>query len=555
MPSNWLVFDRIRALTRQHRIYRAERTFQDQSQLDRLTAGGDFLDTNNQAAILDQTNLQINRLERYKDYEQMDQMGEISLALDLYADEASLVDPERKHTLVIRARNRRLKRELEELFFNTLQWDTYCRPAVRYLCKFGDMPFEMVLDAHRTGVASLKFMNVYNFTRIETRYGDLIGFFYMDAMWPRPQFLHPWQVMHMRLTSFENLYHPYGRCSDVQCRVWGPGGSKMMRDLQPGDEVYSFDGNKIVPTKVVRFVSNGVKPTLLIKTKHRTIKVTDNHPMLAVVKGKYDRTKFGSKRDLTTKQYVLAGDLVAGDKLILPKVRHHELPALVKRYHIKENVQGKRLDIPSHVTPDFARLMGFLIGDGWIPSAHPGTLCWAEGEHIDINSKYKKIISDLGYEGDPARACRDGKKYGYFIYYSAELARTVAAMGLAGRCWEKRIPRWVFTASDDIKLAFIEGLVDSDGSTNIDAWGCERFQFETTSEELVKDLKVLLDQMDYKCGNVSKRTRLEPMVEFDVRFSTAVASRSSNCGSWKMRPSSTVSPGLPRSGSLPSRSG
>jgi hypothetical protein len=592
MPSNWLVFDRIRALTRQHRIYRFERIFQDQSHLDRLTAGGDFLDFNNQAAILDQTNLQINRLERYKDYEQMDQTGEVSLALDLYADEAclagdthiplldgtcptiaelaerggefwvysfdqklgeyvpakahgarvsgrdvpvvrvvlddgssvrctsdhlfmmrdgefreaadlqpgdslkpfykkrryrdkggaalfddppyptataydyffngknftsvhrwvyhhfnvdqpevvhhadfnslnniplnlrgltevehdaihrlygednhsfnhinwseivaiaetwhgpftkakfcevcdigdrvldrllrsagiswskfrdlyhrcsccdermtgagwvcrrcrrayladyhqrrksdtvyrdrrnrtkrqayrhitdrvcsacgttkpsaefqkngcayspycnscrptvceqryiaksfgnhkvirvepagvidkvydievpeyhcfaagtqsswvivhnSLVDPERKHTLIIRARNRRLKRELEELFFSTLQWDTYCRPSVRYLCKYGDMPFEVILDNNRTSVASLKFMNVYNFTRIETRHGDLIGFFYMDALWPRPQFLHPWQVIHLRLTSFENIYHPYGR--------------------------------------------------------------------------------------------------------------------------------------------------------------------------------------------------------------------------------------------------------------------------------------------------------------------------------------------------------
>lgn len=211
MPSNWLVFDRIRALTRQHSIYQAERVYQDQSHLDKLTAGGDFLDFNQQSAILDQTNLQINRLERYKDYEQMDQTGEVSLGLDLYADEASLVDPERKHTLIIRARNRRLKHELENLFFNILRWDTFCRPTIRYLCKYGDSPFEVVLDAHRTGVSALKFMNVYNFTRIETRYGDLVGFFYMDAIWPRPMFLHPWQVMHLRLTSFENIYHPYGR--------------------------------------------------------------------------------------------------------------------------------------------------------------------------------------------------------------------------------------------------------------------------------------------------------------------------------------------------------
>jgi len=211
MPSNWLLFDRIRALTRSHKIYQADRIFQDQSSIDRLTAGAEFLDFSQQGAILDQTNLQINRLERYKDYEQMDQTGEISLSLDLYADEASLVDPERKHTLIIRAHNRRIKSELENLFFNILQWDNYQRPAVRYLCKYGDFPCEIVPDQHRNGVSSIRFMNIYNFTRIETRYGDLVGFFYQDELVPEPLFLHPWQVMHLRLTSFENIYHPYGR--------------------------------------------------------------------------------------------------------------------------------------------------------------------------------------------------------------------------------------------------------------------------------------------------------------------------------------------------------
>jgi hypothetical protein len=211
MPSSWLAFDRIRALARSSNVFQADRIFQDQSSMDSLIAGGQFFDVNDQALILDQTNLQINRLERYKDYEQMDQTGEVSLALDLYADEASLVDPERKHTIIIRAKTKRIKRELEELLYNTLQWDTYCRPTIRYLCKYGDMPYEIVMNNARDGVSSLRFMNVYNFTRIETRHGDLVGFYYMDPMVSEPQFLHPWQVMHCRLTSFENIFHPYGR--------------------------------------------------------------------------------------------------------------------------------------------------------------------------------------------------------------------------------------------------------------------------------------------------------------------------------------------------------
>lgn len=226
MPlSNWLVWDRIREFARSNRIYQQERVLQDQSAIDRITVGGEFLDFSSQNAILNQTNTQINRLERYKDYEQMDQCGEISLALDLYRDEIAMIDPEHKHSLIIRANNRRVKKELEELYYDTLLTDRWLPPAARYLCKFGDCPFEIVTDRNRTGVANLRFMNVYNFTRIETRFGDLVGFFYQDELYPEPIFLHPWSCLHMRLTSLENIYNPYGRAIE-------DGGRKAFKQLR-----------------------------------------------------------------------------------------------------------------------------------------------------------------------------------------------------------------------------------------------------------------------------------------------------------------------------------
>lgn len=222
---SWHLFDRIRALARNAHVYQQERLFQDQPNLDRIVSGGEVLDFNQQQALLDQTNLQINRLERYKDYDQMDETGEISLALDLYADESSLVDPERKHTLIIKAQNNKVQEELEDLFYNQLLIDNNARPMVRYLCKYGDSPFEIIPTVDRDGVAALKFMNIYNFTRVETKFGDLVGFFYQDEVMEQPVFLHPWQVMHLRLTDYGNLYHPYGR-SIVE------GGRKAFKQLR-----------------------------------------------------------------------------------------------------------------------------------------------------------------------------------------------------------------------------------------------------------------------------------------------------------------------------------
>ena len=117
---SWQLFDRIRVLLRQGNIFRSDHLFQDQSQFDKVLVGNEFLDFSRQSAILQQTNLQINRLERYKDFDQMSEMGEISLALDLYADESSQNDPEQKHAVIVKAANRRVKKELEHLFYDIL---------------------------------------------------------------------------------------------------------------------------------------------------------------------------------------------------------------------------------------------------------------------------------------------------------------------------------------------------------------------------------------------------------------------------------------------------
>lgn len=208
---SWQLFDRIAAFARAANIFRSENLFQDQSSLSRVQAAGEFINFSTQSHLLEQTNLQINRLERYKDFDQMDEVGEIHAALNMYGSEAALIDSERKHAVMIRAKTLRVKEELENLFYNILMIDQELRPMIRYLCKYGDFAAEIIPTQNRTGVASVRHMNVYNFTRVETKFGDLVGFFHQDELAAQPTFFHPWQVMHLRLTSYENIYQPYGR--------------------------------------------------------------------------------------------------------------------------------------------------------------------------------------------------------------------------------------------------------------------------------------------------------------------------------------------------------
>lgn len=662
MPSNFLVFDRIRAFAKQHKIYQAERVYQDQPSLDRLVSGGDFLDFNVQSAILDQTNLQINRLERYKDYEQMDQTGEVSLALDLYADEGcltgdtrvplldgacptiaelanrkddfwvysfsqkenryvpalarnarvtgenvpvikvilddgseikatsnhlfmlnngsfveagslksgdllkscirsqpatettklfdettnsvvrvepygvvdkvydlevpdthcfaagtesswvivhnSLVDPERKHTLVIRARNRRLKKELEELLFSTLLWDNYCRPALRYLCKYGDLPFEIIPSEDRDHVTALRFMNVYNFTRIETRYGDLVGFFYQDAMYPEPQFMHPWQVMHLRLTSFENIYHPYGRCLDGETLVSTPIGPVKIRDITPNQKVYSWDGAKAVETTVVKQIHSGTKTLLEIKTKHHTLRCTHEHPILVDGYG-----------------YKLAKDIKNGDRLVIPEISASNS---LMRLELPEPTNANCVvpNIPEYADELFVELFGFLVGDGW---ATDSSVEFATSDYTHINSRYVSILQSYGLH------CTERKnelgEVVAIVCNNVMLAGLMRGLGLIGKAHEKNVPQWIFSCPQHLKEAFLAGYANADGCLRSDSG----VAMTSCNKKLLQSTRYLATSVGYKCGTISGPfTNNSPLCDSDrelERYSLVYyrTNRRSNC--------------------------
>ena len=208
---SFVLFDKIRLLFKRNNIFSHENILQNQADVSKVyTNPNGIIDINDPAFFIEQSNVQINRLERMKDYDQMDEVGEITLALDLYADECSLRDPERNHSIFVKTASIRLKTEIEDLLYNVLNIDAQIRPIARYLCKHGDYACEIVPTSNRDGVASIKTMYMYNFTRVETKFGDLVGFFY-QLPGEQPVYYHPWQVAHVRLVSFEQLYVPYGR--------------------------------------------------------------------------------------------------------------------------------------------------------------------------------------------------------------------------------------------------------------------------------------------------------------------------------------------------------
>lgn len=502
------LFDRLSALFKNIGVFRQDNLFTDQPSMDKAVASGNFINYSSQQSLLEQTNLHINRLERSKDYDQMDEVGEITLALDIYADESSLLDPETHHSLMVKSKYSRVRDELEELFYSTLMIDNNLRPIIRYLCKYGDYPAEIVTTANRDGVASIRFMNVYNFTRVETKYGDLVGFFYQDDLTGSPEFFHPWQVIHMRLTSYDNLFRPYGKCEKFGTRVLTPSGYKNIEDFVEGDDVCVFHDGRVVNTKVVAACHSGDKEIYQIRTRHYQNECSGNHPVL-IRRWAKKPFKFGQKW-FAELVYKRADELLVGDELVVPRVNQNT------EYATLGDVNGNII----RADEQFARFFGFLLGDGWLQRAN-GSLKGARfalGEHSGINDKYELLLNH--YSPNKVVRYRHSNSKSTLVEticgtYSKDLAEFLNQAGFIQGCKQKRVPGWAYNSPRSVKMALVDGFVDADGSVNCDKWKCERFQIEISNYELLKDLKMLINDIGWKCSNITKRNRKTTEVTFN----------------------------------------
>jgi recombination protein RecA len=187
----------------------------------------------------------------------------------------------------------------------------------------------------------------------------------------------------------------------------------------------------------------------------------------------------------TESGWVAAGALVPGDRVALPR-----------RFGSFGSARP--------VSPDEARMLGYLVGDGYVGGKTPVTLInTAEAVREDA----KRIASALGcdahelHDHQIAFSHRPGERN--------ELLRLTREAGIWGRlAWEKSAPPWLFRDDihKDLVANFLFGLLETDGHVSREQTGAIRVGFTTTSEQLAHQIGWLL----LRFGIVSSGRRYDP---------------------------------------------
>jgi tRNA-splicing ligase RtcB len=174
-----------------------------------------------------------------------------------------------------------------------------------------------------------------------------------------------------------NCHHNY--CIPASEIIPTPAGPKTITELKPGDNVYSFEPQQgLVETRVVRWVASGKKRIFTIRTKHRRVRVSDDHPLLMI------QVKMGAHPDRAwhlkgSGSYIWkrARDLRVGDILVC-----------AHGYYSSTNLP---------VGNGLARFIGAFLGDGWIrqqtASGYTVGLAIGNREAV-VTQKYAKLLAD-----------------------------------------------------------------------------------------------------------------------------------------------------------------
>jgi len=157
------------------------------------------------------------RIERVRDYEEMDHYPEITRALDIYADD-SMTYAEDGKTVQVMSDVDKIVGELEELLYQRLDIDFHLWTWIRNMCKYGDH-FNLLDIVNKEGVLGAIALPVSEVEREEGYNNDPNSLRFKWTSQGNTVFEN-YQISHLRILG-DDRFLPYGRSVlDSSRKVW-----------------------------------------------------------------------------------------------------------------------------------------------------------------------------------------------------------------------------------------------------------------------------------------------------------------------------------------------
>lgn len=279
------------------------------------------------------------------------------------------------------------------------------------------------------------------------------------------------KMLEKRIIEIAPLAFMRGRAMPLESLLMTPNGWRKMGDIEVGDEVVGSDGK---PTEVLGVFPQGIK-------KVYRLTMTDGSSAVACAEHLWQvrtmedkrRNKFG--RILETQE--MLGNFRRNSQY------RYELPLL-----------SAPVEFSFRETPLEPYALGLLLGDGCISDKSTPSFTTADHELIEsLSASLSEMNVKVQYRNRynylialPKHKQRDG-------FSRNQLSQVLRDLKVAGtKSSTKFIPEVYLYNSAEIRIAVLQGLLDTDGGPVTQTGRTCRIQYTTTSEKLKNDVIFLV---------------------------------------------------------------
>lgn len=265
------------------------------------------------------------------------------------------------------------------------------------------------------------------------------------------------------------LAYMRGRAQPVFTKVLTPWGFRPIGDLAVGDLVVGSNGE---PTTVLGVYPQGEKDIYRVTTQDgaSTLATADH---LWAVHTRADRRRSRPHRVLETREMI--------GRLRAAHARRYELPLV-----------SQPVQFPVRQVPMDAYALGLLLGDGCLTGTTTPAFSTNDPELADALANALPEIQ-VRWKGGPDYVLNRLAEPGQVITTANPVTEVMRDLGLDGtRSHTKFVPEDYLYNTPDVRLAVLQGLLDSDGGPVQQRDRTCRVQYGTTSERLRDDVLFLV---------------------------------------------------------------
>ena len=306
-------------------------------------------------------------------------------------------------------------------------------------------------------------------------------------------------------------------CTPPDELVMTESGYKEICDIKEGEKVLTHKGRFMPVKRVMHRQHEGYLNGIYFNGMKHPLRLTDEHPVLVYRK----RSQTNQKKSIAEiysgvePEFINASDVKEGDLVVLPsftfgtETKYCSPSDYVKNFVLNNNgdrispSNGKKADhdIPSlvEVTPDFARLLGYIISDGHIDNR--GVKIFFSGDEECFADDAVDIFNSLDLDA----------KWGYAK--DKDMIRVQCNSVLLAEwlsVWMTKdikndkitIPSEIWMSPKDVREQLLSGLIRGDG-----CYKNRTISFATISKKLAYNVRMLYASLQIPCTLVSNPER------------------------------------------------